>query len=156
MGSEMCIRDRSSASHAMVSREVEEWAGYGDAMREFLLHAFVTGGGEPGLGASASGEELELDRVVPRLADGIRGQEFSLGQFEGMVSFSREHPQAVSELGLSRAQTTQILNFVNGERSVLSILNRVAALTGEPLRGNQVRAYLEILQEVGWVVLEES
>jgi len=146
----------SSESHAMVSREAEEWAGYGNAMREFLLHAFVTGGGDPRLGASSSMEDQEFDRVVPRLADGIRGQEFSLGQFDGMVSFSRTHPQAVSELGLSRVQTTQILNFVNGERSVLTIRNRVAALTGEGLLGSQVVAYLEVLRDVGWVVLEES
>jgi hypothetical protein len=92
--------------------------------------------------------------LVPRLADGIRGQEFNLGRFAGMQAFNREHPQALAELGLGRNQTTQILNFVNGERSVLTIRNRVAAWTGGDLSTNQVQAYLEILREVGWVVLE--
>ena len=95
-----------------------------------------------------------MDRLVPRLADGIRGQEFNLGRFGGMLAFNREHPQALADLGLSRSQTTQILNFVNGERSVLTIRNRVAAWTGDDLSANQVQAYLEILREVGWVVLE--
>lgn len=146
----------SAASDAIVTREVEEWTGYGDAMRDFVLHAAIAGGGEPMLASSSTREERELERVVPRLADGIRGQEFNLGRFDRMVSFNREHPEALAELGLSRNQTTQILNFVNGERSVLTIRNRVAALTGEDLLGSQVTAYLEILREVGWVVLEGS
>jgi aminopeptidase YwaD len=143
----------SADANARVTREVEEWEAYGDAVRGFVLAA-SGGPGESVQAPTLSREERELDQLVPRLADGIRGQEFNLGRFGGMQAFSREHPQALAELDLGRNQTTQILNFVNGERSVLTIRNRVAAWTGDDLSTNQVQAYLEILREVGWVVLE--
>lgn len=70
-----------------------------------------------------------------------------------MREFQREHRGAIDELGLSPSQTTQILNFVNGRRSLGEILNWVRGLTGEPLTLNQLRGYLEILRDVGWISL---
>jgi aminopeptidase YwaD len=141
----------SPEAQEMVAREVERWQEYGRALETFVLAS---------AGADAvptpSGRETELDRVVPRLAPGIHGQEFSLGRFGRMQAYVQEHPDALDGLGLSRNQTTQILNFVNGERSVLTVRNRVAAWTGEELSLDQVVGYLDILEEVGWVVLSGS
>jgi len=145
----------SATAQEMVTKEVEEWGAYGEAMRGFILEAAALAKGEAVQAPTPSQKEGEMDRLVPRLAEGIRGQEFSLGRFAGMQAFNREHPEALAELELSRGQTTQILNFVNGERSVLTIRNRVAAWTGEDLSANQVMAYLEILEEVGWVEIGE-
>ncbi|MGW8266215.1 MAG: hypothetical protein ACWGSQ_07590 [Longimicrobiales bacterium] len=146
----------TEGSEDMVSREMARWDAYGEALRGFLLAtASAEAGGslEP---PRPSAEEREYERVVPMLAPGIRGQEFNLGRSEGMVSFLDENPRALQELGLNRNQTTQILNFVNGRRSVLAIRNGVAAWTGEELSVAQVAGYLGILEQVGWVELERN
>ena len=70
-----------------------------------------------------------------------------------MMEYQRAHPGAVGELGLSQGQTSQILNFVNGQRSVGEILDWVKGVTGEPLTLGQLQGYLEALLEVGWVSL---
>jgi hypothetical protein len=53
---------------------------------------------------------------------------------------------------LDRNQTRWILNFVNGERSVSTIRDRVAAIAGDELSVGQVADYLGMLEEVGWIV----
>jgi hypothetical protein len=141
----------SDGSEKMVSRELARWAEYGEALRGFLLASASREAGGLMEPARPSAEEREYGGVVPRLASGIRGQEFNLGRFPGMVSYLEENPRALEELGLSRNQTTQILNFVNGERSVPAIRNGVAAWTGEDLSVEQVAGYLGILEQVGWV-----
>jgi hypothetical protein len=110
--------------------------------------------GGPDHAPERSSEEVAARQPVPALAPGIRGQEFYLTRFDRMETYLQEHPDAVDQLGLSRNQTTQILNFINGERSVGEIRDRVAAWTGEPLTVDQVKGYLDILEAVGWVVVE--
>ena len=56
---------------------------------------------------------------------------------------------------MSRSSTTQILNYVNGDRSVLDIRSGVAAWTGEAITVEQVASYLGVLEEIGWITLEE-
>ena len=151
VGSIRGIYTGSGRSEEMVTRELARWTEYGEALRGFILAAASPEAGSPVEPPPPGAEEREFQGVVPRLAPGIRGQEFNLGRFEGMLSFLEENPRALPELGLSRSQTTQILNFVNGERSVLAIRNGVAAWTGEDLSVRQVAEYLDILSEVGWV-----
>jgi len=145
----------TGAAEEGVSQELTRWTEYGEALEHFILAAATPGVGGPADPPQATSEEQEYDHVVPRLAEGIRGQEFSLGRYERAQRFFQENPGALGEVGLSRGQTTQILNFVNGERSVLAIRNGVAAWTGEGLTVGQVADYLEILVEVGWVELEQ-
>ena len=141
----------SEGAESMVSRELTRWARYGEALEGFILAAAAPGAGGPLEPPRLTAEEREFEAVIPRIAPGIRGQEFSLGQFDRMQAFLREHPGAMEDIGLSRNQTTQVLNFVNGKRSVLAIRNGVAAWTGEELSVGRVADYLEILEEVGWV-----
>jgi hypothetical protein len=101
-----------------------------------------------------SAEGREYANVVPRISEAVRGREFNMGRYEPAQRWFQEHPGALPELGLSRTQTTQILNFVDGSRSVVEIRNRVAAWTGEPLEVQQVADYLGILAEFGWVEME--
>ena len=143
----------TSGAEEVVSRELIRWQEYGDALRGFILAAATPGSGAPARPPQPTAEEREYEAVVPMLAPGIRGQEFNLGRFDRMQTFMEENPEAVQELGLSRGQTTQILNFVNGERSVVAIRNGVAAWTGEDLTVGQVADYLRILAEVGWLEL---
>ena len=77
-----------------------------------------------------------------------------MGQFEPAQAYFRTHPGALEEIGLSNAQTQQILNYIDGDRSILTIRNRVAAWTGEDLSVTQVARYLELLEEIGWVELD--
>ncbi|MFH1762996.1 MAG: M28 family peptidase [Gemmatimonadota bacterium] len=148
------IHTGSRDATQLVDRELASWEAYGDALRGFILRtaAPATSGGlalsEP------DAEDLAWDRVAPRLAAGIRGLEFNMGQFGPAQAYFRTHPGALEEIGLSNAQTQQILNYINGDRSILTIRNRVAAWTGESLSVSQVARYLELLEEIGWVELE--
>ena len=149
------IYSGSSAAEAQVSLELERWSGYGEALEEFLLNAASGSSGTPVSRPEPSARELEYADVFPRLAPEIRGQEFNLGRYDRAQAFFQENPGVLSDLGLGRNQTTQILNFVNGNRSVLDIRNGVAAWTGEKTTVEQVAGYLDILEEVGWITLEE-
>jgi hypothetical protein len=145
----------SSQARELLHRELVAWDSYGEALTRFILETAAqdTPGGielpEP------SQEELAFDLLIPRLAPGIRGRETSMGRFGPAQEYFQEDPAVISDIGLSNAQTQQIQNFVNGERSVLTIRNRVEAATGQPLTASQVARYVEILVEVGWLVVEE-
>lgn len=147
------IYSGSSRAQEMVDRELRIWEDYGEALGRLVLKASAVYGG-PSDEPTDSPEEESAQRQVPHLAPGIRGQEFYLSRFDRMEAYLRDHPAALEELGLSRGQTSQILNFVNGERSVAEIRDGAYAWTGEPLSLDQVSGYLQILEEVGWVVME--
>lgn len=145
------IYSGSQEAEELVERALTRWAEYGDALRTFVLAEGREGGASPLTAPGPTPQEQELAGVVPRIAAAIRGREFSLGRYDRMQAFLEEHPEAVEELGLSRAQTNEILNWVNGERSVLDIRDGVAAWTGSELTATQVADYLDILEGVGWV-----
>ena len=79
-----------------------------------------------------------------------------MGRYDRAQAYFQEHPGILQDVGLSNGQTQQILNYVNGQRSVLAIRNRVAAQTGEEIAVDQVAQYLEILEEIGWIELQEG
>ncbi len=150
------IHSGSRTAARLVDDELESWAVYGEALRGFVLQAAdpdSPGGLElPG----PTGEETALDSRIPRLATGIRGQEFNMGRFPPAQAYFRDNPGILNELGLSNAQTSQISNWVNGERSILTIRDRVAASTGAELDVALVARYLEVLEEIGWVEIGGS
>ena len=88
------------------------------------------------------------------MAPGIRAVETSLNRYGRMQTYMQEHPDAVEALGLSRGQTSQIQNFIDGNRSVTEILYWVRGMTGEELSLEQLQGYLRILDEVGWITLQ--
>ena len=61
-------------------------------------------------------EERSFESQVPRLADAIRGQEFNMGRYGPAQDYFQDHPGILNEVGLSNAQTSQILNWINGKR----------------------------------------
>jgi hypothetical protein len=142
------IYSGSPGAVEMVDAALVRWEEYGRALRGFILASAGPGAGE---GTRMSTGEGEFEERVPRIAAGIRGREFNLGRFDRMQTFLTEHPAAVDDLGLTRSQTSEILNWVNGERSVQAIRNGVAAWTGTELTAKQVADYLEILRTVGWI-----
>jgi aminopeptidase YwaD len=144
----------SPGASLRVDARVAEWEAYGDALRSALLAAAqargLTGVGIP----SPTPEESLYLEVVPSLAPGIRSVETSLARHEPMQRWTEANPGVLEDLGLTRAQQSQILNFINGKRSLASILYWVRGVTGQDLALEQVTGYLRILEDVGWIVLE--
>jgi len=142
-----------SQAKALVEARLVEWQGLREGLEVFFLQAARARGIPLSEIPRPSSAERAAFNVTPALAEGIRGQEFSLRDFGPMQDYQRDHPGAIDALGLSGSQTAQILNFVNGRRSVGEILNWVRGVTAEPLTLEQLQGYLEILQEVGWISL---
>jgi hypothetical protein len=140
----------------LVEEELASWEAYGEGLRQFILR--TADPDSPG-GLSIPGlspEELAYDRLVPGLAEGIRSQEFRMGQYPPAQEYFQTHPGILAELGLNNAQTQQIQNFINGERSILTIRDRVVAATGEAVSVELVSRYVNILARIGWVEVEEG
>ena len=150
------IHAGSRSARESVDEALASWEAYGEALETFLLEtASLDGQGVPRI-PEPSEAELAFDEMVPRLAPGIRGQEFNLGQYDRAQAYFQGHPEVMEEVGLSNNQTRQILNYVNGQRSVFAIMKRVAAATGERITVNQVAGYLDILEEIGWIEMQEG
>jgi len=148
------IHTGSSLANRLLDGELASWNAYGEALRGFILETAGQGTAGGFQLPSPSSEDLGFQRVVPRLAPGIRGIETSMGRFGPAQAYFQEHPGILDEIGLDNAQTQQIMNFINGERSVFTIRNRVAAATGGDLSVAQVARYVDILAEIGWVEIE--
>lgn len=144
----------TSPAREKVAAVEAEWEAYGRALEGYLLQVAGARAGRLLECPEPSQTDREQAGRVPQLAEGIRSREFNLARYGPMMEFSRANPQAIHELGLSRSQTTQILNFTDGERSLPLIRGRVEAWTGESLSWDQLLRYLEILQEKGWITMK--
>jgi len=150
----------TAPAEEMVTRELSSWVAYRQGLDRLLVRrAFPE---DPDYSSHLTSEpspltpeEVAMGRVIPRLSDQVRSREFSLGQYEPAQRYFQEHPGIPDEIGLTNAQTQQILNHVDGRRSVLDIRNRVAGVLAQDLAVGRVAQYLEVLEEAGWVVLEE-
>jgi aminopeptidase YwaD len=145
------IRTESPEARAFVAARAKEWEAYGDAMGRWLVTAAEARGLAGSRIPTPSGAEARQRGVVPRLAPGIRGVETALARFAPYTRWMEAHPGAVEALGLSRNQTAQIQNFINGKRPVTEILWWVRGVTAEPTTLAQVTGYLDVLREVGWI-----
>jgi hypothetical protein len=148
------IHTGSESASGRVDAELSSWNRYGDALRSFILQRAAPGSPGGMELPELTREELAFDDVVPHLSDEIRSREFNMGRYPPAQEYFREHPGILDEIGLSGGATSQIMNYVNGERSVLTIRDRVAAQTRSNITVMQVARYLEILEEIGWVRLE--
>jgi hypothetical protein len=148
----------SSTAQTGVDNRIAQWEAYREGLTNQVmsysnLRAQTLGTSAPRQRPQTA-EERRYSNVVPAIHPEVKGQQFYLNGFDQYDRYTEEHPDAVSSLGLNRGQTQGILNFVNGERSVTEIRNRVAALVGDDLTIEQVVGYLRILEEVGWIVVE--
>jgi hypothetical protein len=148
----------STAAQAAVYDRISQWELYHQALRDQLvgsarLRAARLGAPEPQMPVPGPAESQFL--AVPDLAPDVRRLQFNLTRTDAYRAYMEEHPDVLEEMGLTRGQTSQILNFINGDRSVAEIRNRVAALTSDDLEDQQVMDYLRILEQVGWIVISE-
>ena len=148
----------STAAQAAVYDRISQWNLYHEAIRDQLtgsarLRAARLGAPEPQAPVPGPTESRFL--TVPDLAPDVRRLQFNLTRTDTYRAYMEEHTDALEEMGLVPNQARQILNFINGERSVAEIRNRVAALTGDDLQDQQVMDYLTLLEVVGWIALPE-
>ena len=149
------IHSGSPAANRMVLEELTSWEAYGDGLRSFILRrAALEMAGGLRLEATPA-QDRAYDLYVPHLAPGIRSQEFNMGRFARAQSYFQEHPGILAEMGLSNSQATLIQSYINEERSILAIRDRVVGWTGQDLSVALVAQYLEILEEIGWIVMGE-
>lgn len=146
-------------ARTMVDDRIAQWEGYRDALRTHVVE--YAGRRAQSLGRPAPGpseptaEEQRYALVVPALHPEVRGTEFSLNASSRYRAYMEAHPAAFADLGLSSAQTRQILNFVNGRRSIAEISSRVTTATDEDLDMTRVARYLSVLEAAGWVVMRD-
>ena len=148
----------SGAAQTGVDNRVSQWELYRDGlMAQVTSYAGVRA---QSLGTSAprqagqTSAERRYSTVVPDIHDDVKGQMFSFNELDHYNTYMQAHPRAISELGLSSGQTRGILNFVNGQRSVTEIRNKVAATAGDELTVEQVVGYLRVLESVGWISVD--
>jgi hypothetical protein len=151
----------TAGAEEMVDQELESWVAYGQALDRLLVRnaypeerdylAYFIGDPSP-----PAPQEVQMSRVIPQLAGHVRSQEFSLGQYPPAQAYFRDHPDLLERLDLDEAATREILNYVNGRRSILAIRDRVAGWLARDLSLEQVSGYLEALEEIGWVTLSDQ
>ncbi len=146
----------STAAEAAVDDRVAQWDLYRDALHDQVLgygqlRAERMGVRGPTIALPAPLAQ-QYAEVVFDLHPDVRGQQFALTGSERYRSYVEANPNAITDLELNSAQTRQILNFLNGKRSVTEIRNRIAAATGTGIDVEQVARYLAVLEEVGWAV----
>ncbi|MBE3134212.1 MAG: M28 family peptidase, partial [Acidobacteria bacterium] len=150
------ISSGSAAARAAVNDRVQQWELYRAGLKNQVLgYAKLKADRfkiKPPVEAKPGPLEVKLDAVVPAIHPDVRGREFSLGAAEAYAKHLKENPDALKKLGLTPAQASQILNFVNGRRSITKIRSAVSAVTGQevPLQG--VADYLALLKGIGWVM----
>jgi hypothetical protein len=158
LGSIREIYTGSAEARAAVDDRIAQWRLYYDAVTEQVVGAARVRAGRLGVPepqAPVPGPAESRFLQVPDLAPDVKRQQFNLTRTDAYRAYMEEHPDALEEMGLERNQTSQILNFINGERSVAEIRNRVAALTGDELQSQQVWDYLQLLEAVGWIVMPQ-
>jgi hypothetical protein len=150
------VHTGNAAAVRMVDEALASWAAYGQALQNFLVETASTRAGR-GLELPApEPEETRFGRMIPRLADEIRGQVFNMGQYPPAQEFFQANPGILAESGLTTAQTRSIESFIDGARSVLTIRDRVIGATGQSITAEQVARHLEVLEEIGWIEMEGS
>jgi hypothetical protein len=148
------VHSGSETARERVAAEVAKWEAFGESLELFVRKAASANRAEPVSRPEPTDAERKHEGVIPRLAPEVKGKVFYLSAWEPANRWFAEHPGVLSELGVSDRAGRAILDWVDGERSVATIRDRVAAWTSYDLTVEQVADYLEILEEVGWIEME--
>lgn len=148
----------SPAARTAVESRVRQWELYGQGLENLVLGYSRVRAQAMGVKLSTAAPETPqrgaaaaLASRVPSISPEIMGREFSLAGFAPYSAYMKEHPDALEKLGVTPAQATSILNYVNGRRSVADIRNAVAAESGQEVTLEAVAGYLEVLEAVKWI-----
>jgi hypothetical protein len=144
----------SPTAREAVDAKARQWELYATTLRDQVVHYAATRAAALGVPARTPAAERPsaVQGTVPRIAPAVRGREFDLSAGERYQKYVRQQPGAAKAVTLSRRQTTAVLNYVNGLRSIAQIRDCVAADLDEDLPLVHVAAYLELLRAAGCVV----
>ena len=93
-----------------------------------------------------SAREKKYSKIVPSIHPDVKGKEFRLTRSSGYRAYLEEYPDFLKDLKLNRSQTSAVLNFINGKRSITTIRNRVTAETDRELSFETLVGYLDVLK----------
>jgi len=96
--------------------------------------------------------EKQYANVVPSLHPDVKGREFSMESSERYKKYLDKNPDALKVANFDMGQRRFVLNYINGQRSIVKIRNSVAAETGRDVDLNTLVKFLEFLKAVGWIV----
>jgi len=149
------ISTGSAAALAAVADRVHQWELYGQALKAQIQGYAAARAKRLGVAAPAepAADDLRAKwaKIVPAFAPETKGREFNLSRFEPYAKYIKEHPEALKSLGLTSAQATAILNFVNGRNSIAEIRDDASAELDADLPLQAVAAYLELLAATGYI-----
>lgn len=158
VGSLMEMLPPGEQALSRVRRHQRRWDLHGEALKDAILRTAQLQAEAVGQPAperpQPTGEELRWQRVVPVYHPDVKGRYFSTGQYPPVREYLREHAEDLAAAGLDRGQRRALEQFIDGRRSVTAIRGRVAALTQSWPSVAQVAAYMEVLEQAGWIVLE--
>jgi len=145
----------SEKARALVATHARQWELYGASLerqvRELAaLRAAALKTKVPTV-RSVPAEEKRAGATVPTLADGIKGQEFSLEQSERYKKYAEAHPAAVKGLKPNMSQRRAVLNYIDGRRTLAEIRRFVEAETGTEIAFGDLSAYIDFLRAVDWL-----
>ncbi|MBP1635227.1 MAG: hypothetical protein H6Q10_1801 [Acidobacteria bacterium] len=145
----------SAAARALLDQKVRQWELYAAGLQAQVSGAAKLRAAALGLkgpvAVPADPLEKKYASVVPAIAKGIRGQQFTPTSSERYVAYLKEHPDALKALGVTPAIANTVLNFVNGRRSVAEIRRWVVLETGQDVALPSVAGCLDLLREAGWI-----
>ncbi len=149
------IHTRSATAQMMLGNRLEQWQLYRAAIKSQVTgYARLRNAQFPRKGpTSASSDPLErkYEHVVPAIDQSVIGQEFSLGANATFQEIIKARPDALKQLGLTQPTANTILQYVNGQRSIVTIRNAVVAETGQDVPLSAVAGYLDLLKSAKWV-----
>jgi hypothetical protein len=152
----------SAVAKAAVDARLRQWELYRAALRgqvegyakvraAVLLPPGAKGKRAATAVAEGSAAKAAAGARTPALSDAVKGREFQLGGYEPFAKYLKANPDALKKIGVTPAQASAILNYVNGRRTVAAIRNAVAAETEQDLTLESVGAFLDLLASVNWV-----
>ena len=152
------ISTGSPAAQAAVSRRVGQLDAYGKSVVEQALAYGRSRAKELGvdIGAALKPDPLrrKYEKIVPAIADAVKGREFNVGRFEGYTKYTKDHPDALKAVAISPAQTGTVLNFVNGRNSIADIRDFASAELDADLSLAGVAAYIDLLAAAGYIKIQ--
>jgi len=147
----------SDAARSAVDARLRQWDSYARAMETQVVGSAGSRAAQLCVQPPAQPQPDDWQRrqqtVIPAVAPSVRGRQFDLAGHEKYQQAVKASPELLKKLGLSRQQSTAILNYVNGRRSVAEICDCVAAELDEDVPRQAVADYLEFLRSVDWLVV---
>jgi hypothetical protein len=150
------ISSGSQAADSVLDTRERQWESYAAALRTHVLQYARARADQ--LHAQAPAEpqtdswQQKYQTVIPAIAPAVKGQQFALAACDKYQQAVKARPEVLKALALSRQQSTAILNYVNGRRSIAEICDSVAADLNEDVPRESVVGYLDLLRTVDWLV----